>query len=318
MKKKEGRPIFRTTTSDLAERLGMPAGGAVNHNQSATLPHTDSRGTGMSGKAKKRQLQQNRERQRERSAQREALANSDERLGNLTEKLIRAHCFVDTGRGTRAARVLLRLRLVSMDVRSSHQDDAVRQPAPPPPPLTAEEKAEKAAKASIAKVRSALSSTVKQRPRDAADTWRRACASCHPLLLRAAPPPPEGNEAAEQGGSGWSPALCTELFLALQQAMQSGPLQASKTARFALLRKWVGNDACGQHPDVDAPASLLDAAEAAIAHQISWTENQRMGVQKWRKEFLKAFPPRQEIAAGSVCDAGEPDADQDQGVVELV
>ena len=287
----------------------MVQGGQVAFGPSHVPSHDDDRrrSGSHSGKQKKAALQQQRLREREKSARREALAESDERLGDLnTEKLIRAHCFVDTGRGTREARVLLRLRLCSKDRPAAAADSSPRRQ--PTPQLTPAEKAEKAAKASIAKVRERLSATCTQKSaREAAEEWRHACTDCVQLLRRASPSAADANGA----GSGWSAALCTELYLALQQAMQSGPLQAHKAARFALLRKWCSNAggagattaaALLEHPHAQAAALLLDAIEASIAQGIALSENQRVNAAKWRKEFGKAFASAASPAAVDVAD----------------
>lgn len=259
------------TLSGLAGRAGH--GGMGDHSRQHS-----------SGKAKKAKLKQQRLRDTERAAHREELAASDVKLGDLSEKQVRAHVFVDTGRGTRPLRILLRLKPISTAGSST-----VTQPVEP---LVTTEMVtiDCAAISSISKVRVALSQTCKEKSaRSAAEGWCRACSDCERLLTSA---------------QAWDANLCTELFLALQQAMQSGPLQASKAARFALLRKWCG-DASIDHPHAQAAASILVATEIALERGIRFSDNQRACVIKWRKAFTKAFPTHE--------DQQDPDQRPDHG-----
>ena len=87
---------------------------------------------------------------------------------------------------------------------------------------------------------------------------------------------------------------CAALFGCLQQALQTGPMQASKAGRFGLLRA-----ACGgvpDHPHARAVCQLLGAARAADARGAAFGERQRAQVQRWGADFERAFPAEEPAA----------------------
>jgi hypothetical protein len=135
----------------------------------------------------------------------------------------------------------------------------------------------------------------KQPPADAAADWMRACSECSHLL-----------GAACSIGTPWGGQSCAALFVTLQLAMQTGPLHASKAARFGRLRGWCGG--LSEHPHARAVWELLAAAERAVCRGIELSDRQAAQIERWRRDLVRAFPA--DASTASEGDEGEPPSDE--------
>ena len=131
----------------------------------------------------------------------------------------------------------------------------------------------------------------------AASEWASACGEGACLL-----------SAACSSDAPWSARACVPLFAAIQLALQTGPLFATKPARFGLLRGWCGGLA--DHPHAQAAAELLTAAERALAHGIMLSERQASLIARWRHEQQRAFPLDMSTASEGDDDEEEDDDDE--------
>ncbi len=257
----------------------MPSGRSRGRSHGVAHPHAGLRRTNSSGKAKKAVLQA----QRRRDAEKAAAPDEDEQPGP-----VRARIHTMTWRS--GGRVILRLTLRSSlfaPACGPHEQPAATSAGDGGG--AAQDEADRRLQRRVAQVTAALSRTSGLKPALAGPAWADACAECARVL--------DGAAESAAAGRGASAAACNSLFLAVQQAVQSGPMTASKAGRFGLLRK-----ACGgvsEHPHARVAGTLLASARRAVDAGISFSENQAAGIARWNVEYAKAFPADTADSAGA-------------------
>ena len=170
---------------------------------------------------------------------------------------VRCHLFVDSADdGTPYVALKLRQPFVSLSQAAASSPVSERE------------------RAAIAWLDGTLSRLNSLPPDAAAAEWASACGKCSQLLT-----------AAHK----WGASSAASLFSTVQLALQTGPLKASKAARFGLLRGWCGGLA--DHPHARAASDLLAAAERAVSRGIELSERQIALIERWSGELQRAFPP---------------------------
>ena len=92
---------------------------------------------------------------------------------------------------------------------------------------------------------------------------------------------------AEAAGEAGTSLRAADLFGLLQQALQTGPLQCSKPARF---KRLLGTGASSEH--ANAVRRLLEAVAAMCLGEgaAAFTERQRDAIAQWQAQFARTVP----------------------------
>lgn len=229
-----------------------------------------------SGKQRKAQLQEARRQQRDGEAEEAGEVKSSElwwQQGLLDddERVLRSRLAIARGRKFCQVRIVIHV---------------IAPPAEQPPAAErgvemASDRRKRQLTARIDKAQQQLSGVRQQQPAAGLATWCDATAAVATILT----------DASVQHAE-LKAAISGRLFSLAQQALQTGPLQASQPARFKRLAR------DGHHADSPAVRAVRLVVVALVDVATTLSANQQEAVSKWHRDFHLSFPEVVELAEG--------------------